>query len=93
MRGSLRRRDRRQHVTAPERWELRVYLARDERGHKKDATKAFSGTRREAERALAALVTEIERGRRQRSSRMPFGDYAKQWIESRKAAAELAIKN
>ena len=92
MRGSLRRRDRRQTSTGPERWELRVYLGRDDRGRERQTTCAFSGTKREAESALAAFVTEVERGRRSHSSRMPFGDYAKQWIESRKASAELATK-
>jgi integrase len=92
MRGSLRRRDRRHTSSGPERWELRVYLGRDERGREKQTTRVFAGSKREAESALAAFVTEIERGRRSHSSRMPFGDFAKQWIESRKTSAELATK-
>ena len=92
MRGSLRRRSRRQIPGGPERWELRVYVGRDDLGREKQLTRAFAGSKREAESALAAFVTEVERGRRSRSSRMPFGDYAKQWIESKKRSKEIAVK-
>ena len=93
MRGSLRRRDRRKTVASgPERWELRVYLGRDERGKEQQATRAFSGTKREAQSALAAFVAETERRRRTRTSRMPFGDYALQWLEQHRSARDLGIK-
>ena len=92
MRGSIRRRDRRQHESGPERWELRVFLGRDDRGRQLRLYRAFSGTKREAESALAALVTEIERGRQITSSRMRFADYATQWLASREAARDLEAK-
>jgi hypothetical protein len=43
MRGSLRRRNRRQHDHGPERWELRAYLGRDEKGRERHALRAFTG--------------------------------------------------
>lgn len=92
MRGSLRRRDRRQDKNGPERWELRAFLGRDEQGQQHRLSRAFTGTRREAETALAAFVTEVERGRQSRSSKTPFGEYARQWLASRDAAGELAAK-
>jgi integrase len=92
MRGSLRRRDRRHHNAGPERWELRVFVGRDQVGRQRHVHRSFSGTRREAESALAALVSETERGRRAVSSRMLFGEYATQWLASRDTAGELAAK-
>ena len=92
MRGSLRRRDQRQAADGPQRWELRVYLGRDKQGRVRQATRAFAGNKREAESALAAFVSETERGRRARTSRALFGDYARQWLDSRRRGKELAVK-
>jgi len=69
------------------------YLGRDKNGRAKQTTKVFAGTKREAESALAAFVAETERGRRARTSRALFADYARQWLASRKRAKELAIKS
>src|SRR6202453_3855423 len=93
MRGSLRRRDRRQAIDGPQRWELRVYLGRDKNGRARQSTRSFAGTKREAESALAAFVSEIERGRRARTSRALFADYARQWLESRRRGKDLAVKS
>ena len=94
MRGSIRRRDsHRCAADGPQRWELRVYLGRDKNGRAKQTTKVFAGTKREAESALAAFVSEIERGRRARTSRALFADYAHQWFASRRRAKGLAVKS
>ena len=94
MRGSIRRRDsHRSAADGPQRWELRVYLGRDKNGRAKQTTKVFAGTKREAESALAAFVSEVERGRRARTSRALFADYARQWLASRQRAKDLAIKS
>ncbi len=83
MRGSLRRRERRRHSGGPERWELSVFGERGEDGRQHRIYRAFGGTRREAESALAALVTQTEGGRQPRSSRMRFGDYCTRWLALR----------
>jgi integrase len=92
MRGSLRRRDRRHSTNGPGRWELRVFAGRDDVGRPHHVHRAFRGTRREAESALAAFITDVEGGRQIRSSKTPFGEYATQWLASRDAAGELAAK-
>ena len=90
MKGSLRRRDRRENSTAgPERWELRVFLGRDDAGRQRHAYRSFSGTKREADSALAAFLTDIQRRQRPTSSKARFGDYAKQWLASREVAGEI----
>jgi integrase len=90
LRGSLRRRDRRQNANAgPDRWELRVFLGRDAAGHLKHAYRSFTGTKREAESALAAFLTNIERRQRPTSSKVRFGEYATQWLASREGAREI----
>ncbi len=54
MAGSLRQR-------GEGSWQLRVHLGRDpETGRKRYAERTFHGTKRQAERALAALVAESE---------------------------------
>lgn len=55
MAGHLRKRG--------EAWELRAYVGRDPlNGTRQYATRSFKGTKREADRALAAFVVDVERG-------------------------------
>jgi integrase len=89
MRGSIRRRDRRKDSTGPERWELRVYIGRDERGRDKQASRSFTGTKREAQTELAAFLTDIQRRQRPTSSKVRFGEYVEQWLASREVASEV----
>ena len=42
-------------------WQLIVHLGHDERGRRRSASKTVRGTKREAERALAELVTKVTR--------------------------------
>ena len=56
MAGSLRRRADR----GPDAFELRVFLGRDARGRVRHRSVLFRGTKKEAERALARLVAEVD---------------------------------
>lgn len=56
MAGSIRRRSDR----GTDAWELRVFLGRDDSGRIRQKTVLFRGTRRQAEVALARLVSEID---------------------------------
>lgn len=50
-------------------WELHVYTGRDVvTGRKRWATKTVKGCKREAQRALAAMVAEVDRGARTNTS-------------------------
>jgi integrase len=44
-------------------WRLHAYIGRDEKGRRRYATKTVHGTKREADRTLAAFVTEVSRDR------------------------------
>ena len=57
MAGSLRL------VKAPDVYELRVYVGRDRSGRVKHRYERFIGNKRSAQRALAALVTEVEQAK------------------------------
>ena len=57
MAGSLRL------VKAPDVYELRVYVGRDSSGRVKHRYERFTGNKRSAQRALAALVTEVEQAK------------------------------
>ncbi|MEM9749277.1 MAG: hypothetical protein AAF945_21515, partial [Actinomycetota bacterium] len=62
-------------------WELRVYLGRDPiTGKKRYATKSVRGGKREAQSALAAMVTEAERGAMSRT-RATVGELLDAWFE------------
>ncbi len=66
-------------------WELRVYAGRNAlTGKKQWATRTFKGTQREAERALAAFVTEIDRGLTVVAG-ATVGELLERWFEQARA--------
>ena len=75
MAGSLRSR-------GPHSWELRVHAGRDgSTGRKRYVTRTVRGGKREAERALAKLVTEVERGGAL-AKVGTVGELCERWFES-----------
>jgi integrase len=48
--------------TAPGKWRLRVFVGRDAEGRVQHKNKTFAGTKREAQKELAKLVADVERG-------------------------------
>ena len=71
-------------------WELRVYLGRDGvTGKKRWATKTVRGGKREAQSALASMVTEADRGGLVTTS-ATVGDLLERWFEH--AAADFSPK-
>ena len=72
MRGFIRRRG--------DAWELRVYLGQDAViGKKRYATKSVRGSRAEAERVLARMVTGADQGTYARTS-APVGELLERWF-------------
>jgi integrase len=62
-------------------WELRVFLGRDPvTGKKRYATKTVRGGKREAQSALAAMITEAERGSMARTT-ATVGELLDAWFE------------
>ncbi|MGH9181968.1 MAG: tyrosine-type recombinase/integrase [Acidimicrobiales bacterium] len=62
-------------------WELKVYLGRDAvTSRKRWAYRTFHGGKREAQRALAAMVAEAERGGLARTS-ATAGELLEEWFE------------
>ena len=82
MRGHLRER-------SPGHWAIVIDVRDPATGKRKRKWHSFKGTKREAQSALAAFVTEAERGRQTASFKMRLADYATQWLASRHAAGEL----
>jgi len=73
MKGSLRQRGA--------AWELRVYLGHDPlTGKKRYTTQTVRGGKREAQTALAAMVTEPERGLTVRTT-ATVGELLETWFE------------
>ncbi len=50
-------------VKAPDVYELRVYVGRDPSGRVKHRYERFTGNKRSAQRALAALAAEVDHAR------------------------------
>ena len=68
----------------PKTWRLSVYVGRDSRtGKKRYAQRTVKGTKREAERALARLVTEVDEGRHSASAAGTFGNLLDRWLETK----------
>ena len=53
-------------------WRLHAFIGRDANGRKRHATKTVHGTKREADRALAAFVTEVSRDRSASAAAQPM---------------------
>ena len=74
VKGSLRERQ-------PGKWELIVQLPRDpETGLRKQLSRTHYGTKREAQRALAALVAKVSEGKIT-STAKTLGQLLDSWIE------------
>ncbi len=71
-------------------WQLVLSLGVDPlTGKRVQKYRHFSGTKTDARRALAEFKREIETGLKLNADTVVFGDYAKQWEESRKLSGRL----
>lgn len=67
-------------------WTIVVEAGRDPTtGKRKRIKESFRGTKREAERELAKLITELEKGTYIEPSKLTFGEYLLQWLEECRA--------
>ncbi len=66
---------------APNAWRLVVSGGQDQHGKRVKITRTVTGTKREAERELARLVTEVETGRIGASAKMTFGEWVDRWMQ------------
>jgi integrase len=66
-------------------WRLHAFIGRDEGGKDRYASKTFRGTKREAERALAAFVTEVGRDRTAGAAAEPVtvSQVLKSWLDAK----------
>lgn len=58
-----------------------MFVGRDEAGKKRYAERTIRGTKREAQRVLARLVTEVDEGRHVAAASSRFGDVLERWLE------------
>src|SRR5580704_12375111 len=70
---------------------MSVYVGRDARtGRKRYVQRTVHGTKREAERALARLVTEVDEGRHSASAAGTFGNLLDRWLETKAQSVDPA---
>jgi len=75
----------------PKTWRLSVYVGRDARTSKKRyVQRTVHGTKREAERALARLVTEVDEGRHSASAAGTFGNLLDRWLETKEQSVDVS---
>jgi hypothetical protein len=68
----------------PKTWRLSVFVGRDLRtGRKRYAQRTVHGNKKEAEKALARLVTEVDEGRHSASAAGTFGNLLGRWLETK----------
>ncbi len=67
MQGNLQQR-------GPSSWRIRVFVRRDEAGKKRYLERTVRGTKREAQRVMARLVTEVDEGRHVAAASTRFGE-------------------
>ena len=70
-----------QHVSDPKRWQIKVFLYRDETGRKRYRTEVVHGKRREAEARLLELLQVKSTGSLTPRSRLTVRDLLKEWSE------------
>ena len=63
-------------------WYLRVELAKDSKGKRRQRRETVSGTRSEAEKRLRDLIREVETGGHSDGSRITFATLAEGWLAS-----------
>jgi integrase len=74
MAGTMRER-------SPGHWQLRAFIGRDPiTRRKRQVQRTFQGTKRDAEKALAALVTEVSRGKVD-NTRATVGELLNAWLD------------
>lgn len=65
-------------------WTIVIDVGRDPTtGKRKRIYRAFRGTKREAEKEMARLIAELEKGTYVEPSKLTFGDYLKEWLKNR----------
>jgi integrase len=72
----------------PSSWRIRVFVGRDEAGKKRYLERTVRGTKREAQRVMARLVTEVDEGRHVAAAASRFGDVLERWLEVKATVVE-----
>jgi integrase len=65
-----------------------VFVGRDEAGKKRYLERTVRGTKREAQRVMARLVTEVDEGRHVAAAASRFGDVLGRWLEVKATVVE-----
>ncbi len=81
MQGNLQQR-------GPSSWRIRVFVGRDESGKKRYLERTVRGTKREAQRVMARLVTEVDEGRHVAAASTTFGEVLQRWLEIKATVVE-----
>ena len=76
------------------RWKLQVSTGLDfATGKYRKVQRRFNGSYTEAQRALRELAKEVESGKVASSPKVSFGEYARQWVETRDMSENTRRKN
>lgn len=81
MRGNLQQR-------GPTSWRIRVYIGEDSTGKKRYVERTVRGTKRDAQRAMARLVVEVDDGRHVPTRSTTFSEVLDRWLEVKATIVE-----
>jgi len=78
---------------SPGSWTLTVFLGKDASGKPRQAVKTVRGTKQEAQRELARMIADHDRGVDLRPERLTVAELAARWLDGRKPdlAASTAV--
>lgn len=68
--------------TAPGKWRLRVFVGRNADGRVRHVNRTFAGSKRQAQKELAKLVADIERGNVSTSHAGSVAELLDRWLEA-----------
>lgn len=77
-----RKKDKKKKCTCGAKWSFTIDIGRDENGKRKQKIKSGFNTKKEAERACAEMIVQIENGQYNEPTEMTMKDFFHYWLEN-----------
>src|SRR5687768_4751071 len=69
-------------------WRVRVFIGRDDRGQRRYVERSVRGSKPEAQRVMARLITEVDEGRHVAGAIPTFGELLDRWLDVKATVVE-----
>jgi integrase len=75
---------------SPGSWTLTIFLGKDANGKPRQSVTTVRGTKRDAQRVLARMIADRDRGIDLRPERLTVAELAQRWLDSKKAGLAVS---